>query len=240
MPLGMLGASLIGTGLGAAAGAMSPTPPKRDYKDLGVGFLTGYHDERQSKYGDPLLGQLLGQALGGKGNYLSTQEIQTLLSPQLSAIDRNVGVAKQNMQERGLAQGHGPGSGMGAAGALQADLAGLDARRKAVGQVQGANVQQAKKLQSQAQGRLLNQLSLDSGAENAQIGQDWQAMRDRRMAGSRLYRGLLGGAAGFGASLPFAAGAGMGGAPGLPSGGGLMGPGPGLPANPNGLSPLVG
>jgi len=198
MSLTAMGMGAVGAGLGAAAGATSPTPLTFDYKKRGIDFLTGYHGERKGAF-QPTLDAMLAQSQG-QGLTMRAAERAKLSAGEIARLRASQTGMHRGINLRGIGRGQGVGGGMQEAAHLKASIAGLNAERGMMGQIASADIGKRLDRQQRAMGMATDLFSQETGKENAAIGAQFQSEQDKRMAGSRLHRTLGGAAQGWGAS----------------------------------------
>lgn len=198
MGFGMMGLGAVVGGLG---GLLKPKIPKFDYKDEGMKFLTGYHDDRIAKF-KPVLDKMHGWAQG-KGLTMSAAERAKLAAGSIARTYGALKGVKQNINERNIgAGGAAHAGGMAQASHLKADLEGLNAERNIHGQIAAQDIGKRMDRQMAAANQLTNLYQQDTGKENALIGQQFQNKVDRKMGNNTLYNTVAGAAGGMGAMAP--------------------------------------
>jgi len=189
---------IIGAALGGAAGALSPVAP---LYDRAQNFLSGTDDQRNQR-GQGLTDKLTGW-MEGRGVYSSPAALAARASSALARVGRNAANLHQGINLRSIARGVGKASGMAEAGHLKAGIAGLNAGRELMGQLQSADLSSGKGMMQNAAGALGSLLRGDQAASLEERMREYMAKREHDLGGSDAYRGLLGALYGWhGLSLP--------------------------------------
>jgi len=186
----MVWSNVAGAIIGGVAGATSPMARAFDYKKAGLNFITGYTQDRLKDM-QPIYQNMKNWALG-KGLLLSGAQRATLAAGSLARLAKGTDNIVTGIKERMIGRGAGAGDGMGEAGILQARMAGLNAQRDLLGQVEGQEIGALKGRQQSAAQNVMGLAERDQAAENDLAAKSWASKEAVRMQGNRTQR-ILGG-----------------------------------------------